>query len=574
MATRQVFVSIESMQAQLRDAISTMAFTPASGRRRMESMTSSRSSWCISRQRSWGVPIPIFYGKEDGAALLDGAIIRHVAALFGSSGGSALWWRAPLEDLLPPSHRHLAPLVERGRDTLDVWFDSGSFWRAASPDAPADVYIEGGDQFRGWFQSSLITSVVSRGVAPCSHIVSHGFVLDGAGCKMSKSLGNVLDAKEVIGGGEGVPYRGVDVLRLVMTSLRLGGDVHVSKESIEQAQELYKKVRITLRFIIGNADAAPAEGGRDEISPALARGALRRIDRYVVGQTVAAAASIDAAFDRFDFGGAITLLDEHIRSDLSSFYFDIAKDRLYLSPSQGEDSGARQAVQHVLYRISQTLLGALRPLTPFLCEEFADYCRREGKLGAVLQASPQGALHRHALHGEDYLSSKEEEASFASLRALRAVVRSRLHRLQAKGLLSAPQQAIVHVDVGGQPFSRSMSLPLQDLCELLMVSAVVDSGEEGLPSGELTLHGAFGASRLHSAPSRAIADADAHFSNVAILAEDGAPLQVSLKIEASALCKCPRCWMYLREASAKWCPSCLTMHHKGVDRGEMRRRAA
>jgi isoleucyl-tRNA synthetase len=235
-ATDQWFASVEGFRGAALDAIRGVSWVPAAGENRIAAMAEGRSDWCVSRQRKWGVPIPAFYDVDTGEPLMTAETIEHVASVVAREGSDA-WWALPIEDLLPPSLKHLAPTLKKGEDTMDVWFDSGCSWagavRAREGEGlrfPADLYLEGSDQHRGWFQSSLLTAVAATGGAPYRRVLTHGFVLDERGAKMSKSLGNVVDPRAVIEGGKdqkAAPACGADVLRLWVASVDYASDVMV-----------------------------------------------------------------------------------------------------------------------------------------------------------------------------------------------------------------------------------------------------------------------------------------------------------------------------------------------------------
>lgn len=234
MAANQWFIQTGSIKDRLLKALDEIEFVPASGKKRFANMIESRSEWCISRQRLWGVPIPVFYWTNSRQSLLDAEAIRHVAQMFKVKGSDA-WWSLDTVDLLPEKYKPMAKDLEKGTDTFDVWFDSGAFWQI-SPQRPADVYIEGSDQFRGWFQSSLISSVVARQIPPTKRIIAHGFVLDEKGAKMSKSLGNVLDPEKVI---ERAGH-GTDVLRLWAANSNFLHDVSIGSSSISITDNIFR----------------------------------------------------------------------------------------------------------------------------------------------------------------------------------------------------------------------------------------------------------------------------------------------------------------------------------------------
>ncbi|EFJ46048.1 hypothetical protein VOLCADRAFT_93543 [Volvox carteri f. nagariensis] len=369
-ATSQWFASVEGFRGAALEAIRGVQWIPAAGLNRITGMTEGRSDWCISRQRKWGVPIPVFYDTETDEPLLTSETIEHITGLV-SQYGSDCWWTLSVSELLPPSLRHLAPRLRRGEDTMDVWFDSGSSWAGvlqadavwAGLSYPADLYLEGSDQHRGWFQSSLLTSVAANGIAPYKQVLTHGFVLDEKGQKMSKSLGNVVDPRVVIEGGKDVkqqPAYGADVLRLWVASVDYTSDVAIGSSILRQMADMYRKVRGTLRFLLGNlADYDPQVH-------AVPYEQLPSLDRYMLFRVSQLMNEVSAAYDSYQFFKVFQSLQRFVIVDLSNFYLDTAKDRLYI---RRDSDPARRACQTVLDALLRSLMAALAPLVPHLAED-------------------------------------------------------------------------------------------------------------------------------------------------------------------------------------------------------------
>jgi isoleucyl-tRNA synthetase len=258
-ATEQWFASVEGFREAALKAIKTVNWIPSQGENRITPMVSDRSDWCISRQRSWGLPIPVFYNQESNEPLLTAETINYVQTIFAEKGSDA-WWEMSVEELLPPKYKTDAHKYRKGMDTMDVWFDSGSSWASVAKQRaelkyPVDIYLEGTDQHRGWFQSSLLTSVAVNGIAPYKTVLTHGFVLDEKGHKMSKSLGNIVDPNLIINGGKNQkkePPYGADVLRLWVSSVDYSSDVPVGQTILKQLSDIYRKIRNTARFLLGN----------------------------------------------------------------------------------------------------------------------------------------------------------------------------------------------------------------------------------------------------------------------------------------------------------------------------------
>ena len=366
-ATEQWFASVEGFRELALDAIDSVRWIPATGKNRITSMVSERSDWCISRQRSWGVPIPVFYDEETNEPLLTEETINHVQAIFAVKGSNA-WWELSVEELLPPSYRDNGRSYRKGMDTMDVWFDSGSSWNAvanARPELsyPADMYLEGSDQHRGWFQSSLLTSVAANGIAPYKTVLTHGFVLDEQGRKMSKSLGNVIDPNVIINGGKDQkkePAYGVDVIRLWVSSVDYTNDVNIGQNILKQLVDIRNKIRNTARFLLGSLNDF------DPLKDAVAYENLPEIDRYMLHRISEVFTEVTAAFESFQFFRFFQTVQNFCVVDLSNFYIDIAKDRLYISDP---NSFRRRSCQTVYAIALENLAKAIAPVLSHLAED-------------------------------------------------------------------------------------------------------------------------------------------------------------------------------------------------------------
>jgi isoleucyl-tRNA synthetase len=366
-ATEQWFASVEGFRELALDAIDSVRWIPATGKNRITSMVSERSDWCISRQRSWGVPIPVFYDEETNEPLLTEETINHVQAIFAVKGSNA-WWELSVEELLPPSYRDNGRSYRKGMDTMDVWFDSGSSWNAvanARPELsyPADMYLEGSDQHRGWFQSSLLTSVAANGIAPYKTVLTHGFVLDEQGRKMSKSLGNVIDPNVIINGGKDQkkePAYGVDVIRLWVSSVDYTNDVNIGQNILKQLVDIRNKIRNTARFLLGSLNDF------DPVKDAVAYENLPEIDRYMLHRISEVFTEVTAAFESFQFFRFFQTVQNFCVVDLSNFYIDIAKDRLYISDP---NSFRRRSCQTVYAIALENLAKAIAPVLSHLAED-------------------------------------------------------------------------------------------------------------------------------------------------------------------------------------------------------------
>ena len=366
-ATEQWFASVAGFREAALKAISEVEWIPRQGENRITAMVSERSDWCISRQRNWGVPIPVFYDEETNEPLLTEETIAHVQKLIAEKG-SDIWWELPVEELLPPSYTQNGRKYRKGTDTMDVWFDSGSSWAAVAntrPELgyPVDMYLEGSDQHRGWFQSSLLTSVATFGHAPYKTVLTHGFVLDEQGRKMSKSLGNVVDPAIVINGGKNQqqePPLGADILRLWVSSVDYSSDVPLGKNILKQLSDVYRKIRNTARFLLGNLhDFDPAKN-------AIPYEQLPELDRYMLHRIHEVFTDIKDAFEHYQFFRFFQMVQNFCVVDLSNFYLDIAKDRLYIS---APDSYRRRSCQTVLAIALESLARAIAPVLCHIAED-------------------------------------------------------------------------------------------------------------------------------------------------------------------------------------------------------------
>lgn len=372
-STPQWFADIDSIKNDAVKSLDDVVFYPTTGKNRLEAFTQSRSEWCISRQRVWGVPIPAIYNKNTMEPLTDIASMDYVISQIETLGADA--WFEDEEDVqrwLP-----LTPVFEgkgkeyiKGKDTMDVWFDSGTSWTMLDPNREylADYYLEGTDQHRGWFQSSLLTKIATSEKgnvkAPFKHVITHGFTLDEKGQKMSKSLGNTIAPEKIMGGQKGQwPPLGVDGLRLWVASSDYTKDVSVGPKVLKNVAESLKKLRITLRFLLGSLHDYTGELGFNQQR-------LHPIDLIALHQLKQMTDQVKEQYDSFSFNRAIQTINHFTSTNLSAFYFDIVKDRLYASP---QNSTERRAVQFVLSEILRVYLSILSPVLPLLTQEAYDY---------------------------------------------------------------------------------------------------------------------------------------------------------------------------------------------------------
>lgn len=361
-ATKQWFASIDKIKDELLDAIKKVEFKNPWGEVRITNMIKDRTDWCISRQRYWGVPIPIIY-NEDASPIIEKEVFDHIEKIFKEKGSTA-WYELSVNELLPKGYKNkLSPngKFTKEKDTMDVWFDSGSSHTGVLVNRglgyPSDLYLEGSDQYRGWFNSSLILGVLKHGESPYRQLVSHGFVVDGKGIKMSKSLGNVIDPLKIINN------HGADILRLWVASVDYQNDTKISDEILKQVSEVYRKIRNTLKFLIGNL----SHGEYGKFDPKKDKATEHElVDTFILEKLQDVINKYNEYFDNYNFMGAYQLLVNFMTTDLSSFYLDIAKDILYC---ETKESKRRKQVQNVLYKVLDALLRMLTPILPHTIDE-------------------------------------------------------------------------------------------------------------------------------------------------------------------------------------------------------------
>src|SRR5690606_1220785 len=358
--TSQWFASIKDFREDLLEAIKEVKWVPNWGETRLYNMVRDRGDWCISRQRVWGVPIPVFYA-ENGEAIISDETIHHVANLFREHG-SNIWFEKEAEELLPEGFTHPGSpngSFTKETDIMDVWFDSGSSHQGVLVERddlqrPADLYLEGSDQYRGWFNSSLTTAVAVTGKAPYKGVLSHGFVLDGDGRKMSKSLGNVILPGKI------TKQLGAEIIRLWVASVDYQADVRVSEAILKQVSEVYRKIRNTFRFLLGNlADFSPE-------TDAIEYEKLREVDQFILVRLNNLVKTVKDSYEKYEFMNIYHAVNNFCTLDLSSFYMDFAKDVLYI---EAKDNYERRAMQTVMYESVVTLAKLLAPILPHTTDE-------------------------------------------------------------------------------------------------------------------------------------------------------------------------------------------------------------
>lgn len=364
-ATDQWFCSVEDFKDEAVKAINEVEWIPGWGKDRITSMVKERKDWCISRQRKWGVPIPIFFCKDCGEPYIDRDAMMAVADLFRKEGSDA-WFKYDASEILPEGTK--CPKCggthfNKEQDIMDVWFDSGSSHAAVLEQRdylkwPADLYLEGADQYRGWFQSSLLTSVATKGTAPYKAVLTHGWVVDGEGRKMSKSLGNGIDPQEI------VEQYGADVLRLWVASSDYHADIRISKDILKQLSEAYRKIRNTARYILGNLNDFNPDTDMVDVED------LYPIDKWAIAKLNELNDKVRAGYDAYEFHQVYHSIHNFCVVDMSNFYLDVLKDRLY---TEKADSASRRAAQTTIYMILDAMTRMISPILAYTSDEIWRY---------------------------------------------------------------------------------------------------------------------------------------------------------------------------------------------------------
>lgn len=460
-ATEQWFIDVNSFRDKALKSLDDVEWIPPWSKNRMVGMLEVRPDWCISRQRIWGVPLPIFYCKKCNSPLLDTEVIEHVAEIFEKEGSDA-WFRYLPEDLLPEGV--LCPKCgskdfEKEKDIMDVWFDSGSSFAGVLKTRkdllfPADMYLEGSDQHRGWFQTSLLLSISTEGIPPYRKVLTHGFVVDEAGKKMSKSLGNVIDPQEIVNS------LGADVLRLWVASSDFRSDIKVSKNILNQIVDAYRKIRNTLRFMLGNLydfdpekDAVPADK-------------LDLLDKWILTEWNELLDRVKRAYDEYEFHTVFHSTHSFCVNQLSSFYLDVIKDRLYVDlPS----SIKRRSSQTAIYNILKGILKILAPIMVHTAEEAWQHLPGKKEVSVHLEDWPD----RYPVS----LSSEEEEM-WKCFFTVRDEVNKKLDETRQNKIIGNSLEAKLKLAVPVNTYSCISKLNNR-LSEFLLVSEV-----EVLPKDE------------------------------------------------------------------------------------------
>jgi isoleucyl-tRNA synthetase len=501
----------ETLRATALRGVEATQFFPAWGQARLYGMIANRPDWTLSRQRQWGVPMPFFVHRETGALHPDTLALLEAVAKRVEAGGIEAWQTLDPRELLGSDATH----YEKVKDTLDVWFDSGSTHQTvlrgshAALGFPADMYLEGSDQHRGWFHSSLLVSCMMNGVPPYKGLLTHGFVVDGEGRKMSKSKGNVIAPQEVAG------TLGAEILRLWVASTDYSGELSISGEILKRVVESYRRIRNTLRFLLANtSDFDPA---RDAVPV----GEMVEIDRYALALTARLQDEAAADYARYAFHLVAQKLQSFCSEDLGAFYLDILKDRLYTCAPR---SAARRSAQTALWHVTSSLVRLMAPILSFTAEE----------AWQVFRGDPEASVFYETLHELPVVADGDALlARWTRLRELRAPVRKRIEALRAAGKVGSSLQAEVDYRVDDADHALLASLG-EDLRFVLLTSAA----------------------RVHSGGTAGDDDA-------------------AVEVTPSAHAKCERCWHYTADVGADaahpaLCGRCVSNLHGA---GEVRRHA-
>ena len=426
-ATPQWFCSIEPIREQLLEAIHQIHWEPAWGEQKMVNMIKDRSDWCISRQRAWGVPLPIIY-NEDGSPIVEEAVFKHIRDIIAKEGSNA-WFSKEAKDLLPEGYANAKSPngnFRKETDIMDVWFDSGSSWNGVLRERglkyPSDLYLEGNDQYRGWFNASLILSVAYSGVAPFKNCVTHGWVMDENWQKMSKSAGNGIDPTKVAN------QYGADLLRLWAATVNYETDVRISESLIQASSEQYRKIRNTFKFMLGNLQDGEKAYVQPEEAPA-----LTTIDRWVLAEWEGVKNQALKDYDDFHFASVSGALTNFL-VELSGFYLDYAKDSLYCDKV---DSTRRKGIQYVLYKLTYELCLLYNPILAFTMDEVYSYIPGHKKASPQLEDMPK----------ESHEYAPEVLKQFNDFKSYRDKVLKALEEARASGLIGASSEADLHLSL-------------------------------------------------------------------------------------------------------------------------------
>lgn len=474
-ATAQWFADAESIKADAVAALENVRFIPETGRSRLTSFVRGRSEWCISRQRAWGVPIPALYDAETGEPLLSEQSVNHVISVLGERGTDA-WFDPAVSDevFLAPEYVGNGKTYIRGKETMDVWFDSGTSWatlssRLGTTPAPgaaiADLYLEGSDQHRGWFQSSLITSIAARSAPPFKQILTHGFTLDSKGKKMSKSLGNVVSPSDVINSSSSKGASpSIDILRLWVASCDFTKDTTIGPTMLAHVHEILRKARVTSRFLLGILE------DWNGVSTPYAE--LTKIDQLALAHVHRVNTTARASLLSYNFNRAVTNLAAYTSADLSAFYLDIIKDRVY---SSAADSPARRSAQTVAALVLRNYVSLLAAIVPVLTQEVWSHAPKT-VLAAV---PPQERDMLQFFAPEAQWENPELVRDFEALAEVHAAVKLGIERAKTAGRVKVNLETGVEIVVATGGKLQRLLKRYEDELEALFIVSGVRVGESG-----------------------------------------------------------------------------------------------
>ncbi|KAJ2001105.1 isoleucine-tRNA ligase [Coemansia sp. RSA 2322] len=530
-ATPQWFADVKDLKDIACKSIKDVVIVPESGRRRLESFVRGRSEWCISRQRVWGVPIPVLYSAQSGEPLLTAESIDHIIGVIRANGGTDAWWTLPVEALVLPRLLANGETFVKGTDTMDVWFDSGTSWKLLeeraedrSQSAYADLYLEGSDQHRGWFQSSLLTSNAVRGTAPYKALVTHGFTLDEQGRKMAKSIGNTLAPSQVINGGKDKtkePAYGVDLLRLVVGSTDYTQDVSFGSTIFAGFGDTIRKIRSTMRFMLGNLDGFTPE-------MAVPYDQMPAIDRYMLHELYHFKKAATTAFGSFEFFRAMQALNNFTNATLSAFYFDVCKDRLYAGCTASlERRSAQTVLRHILINYTTTLA----PVTCHLAEEVWEFF---APVRSSFGSSTFSAFQEQWDQTDKTWDDPRLAEDWVALRKIRGLANRAIELARKSKAIGSSLEAELDIYVPSESrLGRLLRSHAEDLGQLCITSRA----------------------SIHE-PQTTTAASDGTFDHSDIVAAFGDETKVTVACRRSSLHKCPRCWNFHSAGVDKLCGRC------------------
>ncbi|CAE6460788.1 unnamed protein product [Rhizoctonia solani] len=471
-ATSQWFTNLDKIKDQALAALKDVRFYPEASRSRLEAFVRERSEWCISRQRTWGLPIPALYDSVTDEALLTPESLEHIIGVLSEKGVNH-WWDGPVEDFIPPSEHTSGRSWKKGTDTIDVWFDSGSSWSLIRDlelrdGVYADVCLEGSDQHRGWFQSLLLTAVScakdEQPRAPYKTLITHGFILDAKGKKMSKSLGNIISPMNIIYGGKDKkkePAYGADVLRLWAATVEYGKDVSLSPTVLTQAAETLRKIRNSARFVLGNMGSP-----ENQTSPLFKHHDLGLLERYVLHELYVLEKGALDAYSTYNFQKVVHSVSAFTNNVLSSFYFDIMKDTLYAESPIGPN---RQMVMGVMLEILRVLSSIVSPILPHLAEEIHVHLNQ-----SISESAFQSGWRSVPVIYEDTQALYDMQ----HVLSVRGIVLESLERIRQEKLLRSALEACVDIKVTGNgPIANILQREKDALASLFIVSNVTLGNE-------------------------------------------------------------------------------------------------